>query len=361
MAVVTETPERITTTLTDTNTTVSVALSDTSAGAYDDAFILFSYNSSDSDDQLGNHLVRSFFTGSPNEINFSRDGSTGDVVIEAYVYKLDNSQISVTQGTATMANNETIDDITISAVTLAKTWVPFSHEVVGLNPEVNFVSGRLTSTTNLRFERVGTSGNRPAVMSYFILEDTGSNWDTEAITMSLGATDSVVDDTITSVTMASTFLFGSYHSTATVSTVDPENNPGLRLFDSTTARAERGNGTSAPTITVHGWVVEMSDNSEVQRGTITLNQATTNTATIDAANSDVNTHRGTMIAGGDCTGGTDTQMIFARRSLDSTTSTRMTVTVNNFDIFIFPYEILEFEIVAAEADEGFPVALVGSL
>lgn len=222
-------------------------------------------------DNWSQQCVDAYFSGSTVVVATS-DGSTRALVVEVAVVEFDASKVTVQQGTYQITTAATSGTATISAVTLANSFVQHSW-LVGSAPATNdpaAVRARFTSTTQLTFDR-GASGGQVDGHYYVVESDTG-DFSVQESTITLSAVSSNTG-TITSVTTNKTFLVGSFTcaSTAddnTLGSVD------VTLTDATTITVQRNGSTG--TIVWTGYAISFAAGGAetIQRGTITAQGAT---------------------------------------------------------------------------------------
>ncbi len=202
----------------------------------------------------------------------TNNGATRALVVECTVVEFDPARVTVQQGTFTIAAAASSGTATITAVTLANSFV-VAHWESAASDNINdssAVRARFTSTTQLTFDRGATSG---AINGhYFVVESDSADFSVEEVTITLSAVASNTG-TITSVTMAKTFLTGSYTASGTAD----DNTLGsieVVLTNATTITVQR-NGTGG-TIVWTGHAIEFAGGGDenVQRGQIAAQGAT---------------------------------------------------------------------------------------
>jgi hypothetical protein len=138
---------------------------------------------------------------SSGNVTVTRTDTTGTLLAEVYVVEFD-SAVTVQQGTYTIADTSTSTTASLSAVTLADSWV-LSYGVIGSDTRTsaNTIRTHFNSTTQLGFNRSGTTGAHTG--QWYVAEH--SNFDTqefEAVSMTGASTTS----SPSSYTVANSFL-----------------------------------------------------------------------------------------------------------------------------------------------------------
>jgi len=214
-----------------------------------------------------------FKIDSTSQITAERNAASGNA-ITARVYVLEfGADTTVQKGTWSMADGVATDDVSISALTLAESYCFYYQKGtdadVTYHPDDVCVSLKFNSTTELGFERTGTtgsnSGNWYVVSSNTLTVEHGSHSE-------VGGTGTTMTDTITSVTMAETFIISSYR-TSEVDFVD-EAMCTVDLQNATTIRWRRG-FDDAEDFDFEYQIISDS-NINVQRGEFTANATTDN-------------------------------------------------------------------------------------
>ncbi len=221
-----------------------------------------------------------FLTG-PNRVQISRVGSDGPIEAEVVVQEWDTAG-DITIQSGSMSITGTSLSVSLSAVVLAKSFVQFAHDYDQTTDfDSGFVRAMLDSTTNLEFTRGASLGTLNG--HYFIVEDTGSNWDVQRV-LALSMNQTSADIAITSVDMAKTMIFAS--QTLSTGGENPDDLAIAWLGSAVLFEIERD--ANAGVCTVDAFIVEWTDaDTAVQRGTITMGSGTeTGTQSNTAVNLD---------------------------------------------------------------------------
>lgn len=209
---------------------------------------------------------------SPNRVTVTTsEGTTRALVVEVTVVEFDPNRVTVQSGTYQMsATGSTTASVT--AVVLANTFLVHSWQISG-NPATHQhagVRGRFTSTTQLTFDRSGTTGTVDG--HWFVVESDSGDFSVEEFTVTLTAATSNTA-TISSVTMAKTFLVGSHTITDTTDD-NADGSVEIVLTNSTTVTVQRAE--AGGNIVYTGYAIEFAagGNESVQRGQIAAQGAT---------------------------------------------------------------------------------------
>lgn len=162
------------------------------------AFIIFQYYTSLDWDDARESMVRGRIN-STTQLTFNRSTNNGDVYIRWWVIEFTaSSGATVQRGSVTMTGIPT--DVTISAVNLSNAFPLISYESPGstLNSD-HFVSGYLSSTTNLRIQ---ANSDINQIMDWEVIENP--QWTVAAYSDTLTGT--IKDTAITAVTLARALL-----------------------------------------------------------------------------------------------------------------------------------------------------------
>ena len=183
----------------------------------------------------------------PNRVTVTTsEGTTRALVVEITVVEFDATKVTVQSGTYQMSASASTT-ASVTAVVLANTFLVHGWQVSG-NPatqEHAAVRGRFTSTTQLTFDRIGTTGTVDG--HWYVIESDNADFTVQEISITLTAAASGTD-TITSVTMNKTFLVGSY----TLSSPADDNSLGsceVVLTNATTVTVQRTGSTGNLTYT----------------------------------------------------------------------------------------------------------------
>jgi len=188
-------------------------------------------------------------------LNCSASDSSDYTIARWYVVEW--SGANVQSGTLSQTGVDT--DVTITAVDLSKSFLLFNYSGPSFNTSsVNHISGNLTSTTNINFERGGISITISGTnyISWFVISHDGLS--VQSGDVSITGTSST--DTITSVNLEVDYI--AYTHTQ-------------ELTDSTTVSIERFNGDD--TLSSYYYVVTETPNI---KGTVTLDGTAKENVTI---------------------------------------------------------------------------------
>lgn len=208
----------------------------------------------------------------PNRVTATTsEGTTRALVVEVTVVEFDSASVTVQSGTYQMSASASTT-ASVTAVTLANTFLVHSWQVSG-NPATHQhagVRGRFTSTTQLTFDRIGTTGTVDG--HWFVIESDSADFSVEEFTVTLSAATSNTA-TISAVTTAKTFLVGSH----TISDTTDDNADGsveIVLTNTTTVTVQRA--AAGGNIVYTGYAVEFAGGGDetVQRGQIAAQGAT---------------------------------------------------------------------------------------
>jgi len=229
---------------------------------------------------------------STDTLNVARDDTGGASTAEAEVsvVEFDDTLCNVYQGTFQLTSGGG-SDFTVTAsiggtVDLSKSFLVFhslQNGTSGVHYESHCVRGRITSTTQLTFDRVGNAGTCDG--HWYVVECIGSEFSVDALSISLSAAQTSNTGAV-SVGSATTLLIGSWTCVSTedniACTVD------VTLDSDTQVTVQRAAADGA--IEWSGFAVDFADGSSVQRGTITgqgatASQSVTLTAPVSLARS----------------------------------------------------------------------------
>lgn len=223
------------------------------------------------DAELNSTTQITFRTASPNDI-------TGGQTVEWEV--IEDDELSVQRGrlSGTPANNPGTNNVTITAVTLASTWVcAWAAGDGGSDSEFFFPTVRLSSTTNLQL--VHDDASFSVSWSWQVIEDTGSRLTVQRFNGTLG-TGTTVDVTISAVVLANSWVRGYAFRSGSGLVIDADTDVHLFLQATTTLRWERS--TTAPSSWDYTAEVIESTEVDVQRAQITFGANATVNSTISA-------------------------------------------------------------------------------
>jgi len=235
---------------------------------------LFFTLSGNASSESRDNIVRSNITNSTT-LTFVRNAASSTVQVEWFIVEF-SSGVAAQQGYQAAVGTTT--NVTITALTVAKSWSMFSQE----NDSYGFddtmpTSHIITSSTNLRLQRSGTVTTCNA--NWQVIEY--DNASVQQVSKALAAGDTTNTSTITAVTTAKTFLCFSYQATSSTASCEPRNSWICDLTNTTTMTYDRNTGNQAHT--TQSYVVSISDNIAVQRARKALAAGVSSgTATITA-------------------------------------------------------------------------------
>jgi len=180
--------------------------------ATDKAFLTFTvrHNNVNTLEESRDLLVRGVLTNSTT-LTFDRDSAVsgqGTCVISWYVIEY-TSGVTVQRGTVA-GINATTHNVTITAVTLAQSWPIVSMQGFAGRDEIkqrHTIRAEITTTTNLALTNAANAST--CDFAWQVIDYTGAS--VQKITKALANTGTTQTSTITSVTMAQTFLQGSHY------------------------------------------------------------------------------------------------------------------------------------------------------
>jgi len=146
-------------------------------------------------------------------VRVTRTSGLDDSVITVYVVEF-SSDINVQQGSVSSITG-TGTDVTIASVDQTKAFALFYYQRSGGQVDAHdsaAVRSYFSSDTVLRLNRAATADGEFSG-HWYVIEDTGSNWDVQSGTISLTASDTTATDSINSVNMAKTFTIASMETT----------------------------------------------------------------------------------------------------------------------------------------------------
>jgi hypothetical protein len=191
------------------------------------------------------------------------------------------SGINVQRGTAPATWGGGTTNVTITAVTLARSFpiVNSSGDPGGsVTPQAQTY---LTSTTNLRYVNADSVFSNAFSWQVADIDDA-----TVAAGQGALGTGTNTDITISAVTMNKTFLECTWSNTGAASSSDGDNNLIFTLTSSTNVRFSRQAASGAPAANYAYNVISIggSSNFNVQRGTVNIGGATSATAALTSVN-----------------------------------------------------------------------------
>ena len=183
-----------------------------------------------------------FFTaGSPNKVTAQRAAATGTIIVGVFVVEFDTTgDVSVEQGTWSMADTETNDAVTLGAtVTTTKAFCVISYR--NADGSDDFDNGQVavsfTDGDNLSFDRAGGAG--AVTGRYYVVKTSGTDFSVQHVSMAVASAEDTDSVLISSVTENKTFVYSTYQS-ATISDDLLQGAFVVDLEDSTHVRARRG-------------------------------------------------------------------------------------------------------------------------
>jgi hypothetical protein len=185
---------------------------------------------------------------------------------------------SVQTGTTTLGPGVSQVSVTVTAVTMARSVLFFGVQEDNVDPANGHVRGRLTSTTNIAFDRADTATT--VLVRWYVAEfASGVSVQRGSQTM----TTDTVNVTLTSVDLSKTFALISYQHTGTTYGVADFYRARLTSSANLELSKQAGGSTGA----VVDWqVVELTAGGTVQKGDLSfLSSDTSKTAVINAVDS----------------------------------------------------------------------------
>ncbi len=160
---------------------------------------------------------------------------------------------SVQRGTATISASAASTTATVTAVDETKTILVFGlSKAKGDQPDEDFIRGHFTSTTELTFDRTGTTGAAVTIEWYVVEWSSG-------VTVQSGIASGTAgeDTTITAVVIADSFVLNTWHKDG--STMGDDDLIKARLSTTTNLEIRDNGGGLAGGINVAWFVVESTD------------------------------------------------------------------------------------------------------
>jgi len=225
------------------------------------SFLLVNFGGGIAGTQPEQDVIVSGSFSSASQLRFDRIETTDPANFGWYVIEALGTQISVQSGTTQFASTETQKDVTITDVTDASKCVIFlSSRSTGTDrTQYNkcFVTGELTSATNLRLGRQGT-GTIVTVEWFVVKFNDGTTIQTGETAVS---TSNPTIQSITSVDLSRTWLYFTWRATANgLAQVSPrgwlESSTEIRWFRQTTTGI----------CYIRWFVIQMPSGTSVQRG-----------------------------------------------------------------------------------------------
>ena len=217
-----------------------------------------------------------YFQSSPDRVTAERTTSGGTITVGITVVEF-GTDATIQSGTFSMAATEGSDTVNITSVTQTKAAFPIAYRTDGVGNTKwgpACVRGRFNSNTQVIFERDDTDG---AIEGHFyVFECDNTEFEVQAITHDIAASQTLKDTTITSVDTAKTFMISSFKTVG--SNDDAENySHSVQLTSATNIRSERDFNKNE-SVDCHVFVVEFESGSEqvVQRGVFNYGTTSTN-------------------------------------------------------------------------------------
>lgn len=236
--------------------------------------VLFITLSGNNSSESRDNIVRATITNSTT-LTFVRNTAANTVQVEWFLVEF-SSGVAAQQGY--QASVGTTSDITITSLTVAKSWSLLSQQDDGYGfYDVEPVSHYISAATNLKLQRSGTGV--PCNANWQVVEY--DNASVQQVSKALAAGDTTATSTITAVTTSKTFLQLSYRATSSTSTCEPRNSWICDLTNTTTITYDRNTSNQAHSAIVYA--VSISDAVSVQRARKAFGVGDTSlTATITA-------------------------------------------------------------------------------
>lgn len=214
-----------------------------------------------------------YFSGS-SVYAATNDDTRREMEVEVTVVEFDPDDVNVYQGTFTVPTSGSSDTQSIGGtVVVANSFVLNPWKGGKLTNGDSDVRGRITSTTQVTFDRASAATNGDLPGHFYVVESkSGADFTVQAADLTLSGTSA--DATLTAVDMDKTFLVGSYYTSSTSQANDRVGY--LQLFSTTVARAIRADATGSNQFAVQAVEFDSGGAEDVQRGT-------TNQSTADAS------------------------------------------------------------------------------
>ena len=254
--------------------------------ATDKAFLTFTvrHNNTNTSEQSRDLQVRGVLTNSTT-VTFDRDSAAsgqGTCVVSWFVIEY-TSGVTVQRGTVAGINATTHNVTLPTAVTLAQSWPIVTMQGFAGSSEIkqrHTIRAEITTTTNLALTNAANASS--CKFAWQVIDYTGAS--VQKITKALANTGTSQTSTITSVTMAQTFLQGSYYQ-ATSWTIYPGQWWTAYLSDASTITytcyENQGKDNNAIT-----YVISSSDFGVTRYQTSLTSSQTSNTQSVSPAISD---------------------------------------------------------------------------
>jgi cellulose synthase/poly-beta-1,6-N-acetylglucosamine synthase-like glycosyltransferase/transposase-like protein len=158
----------------------------------------------------GNDFVRAKLTSSTNLVLHEQNtGNTGADI--AYWQVIEYANSNVQSGEVSFGNTDASKTATISPVDVAKTWLLFSYDYDingNLNPNQYIIRGRITSPTQLTFDRQGSiAANDTSTLDYFVVSFTDATT-VQSGNAALSSGTSTLNVTLNTVDTGKTIAYG---------------------------------------------------------------------------------------------------------------------------------------------------------
>lgn len=273
-------------------------------------------------------------------VTVTRNTATNTCTVNAVVIEFSSGVNVINQGTIAIASGSTSNTATFSAVS-ANAFVIFLGSSPSATASINgyCATVELTNTTTVT-ATVGTTLGSGSLTVAYVVVDLSSTIikSVQKLAKTDATTNASYTDTITSVTTGNSLIFnGGVRSTMTGANF-PSMFHTLQLTNGTTVTYTRS-GALGTSRTVCGTVVEFQSgvlNSSVQRNTVAISAATSNTATITS----VNTSKSFANYCGWLSGGATPAVTFTDLAL--TNATTVTINLNSSGSSTLSYEVAEF-------------------
>lgn len=251
-------------------------------------------SSGDLTDVFSNRLAEVFFdnSGGPR-VNFRRastSGTQGTLSITCYVVEFDPAKVNVQQGTWSITATNLTSTSTITSVTQTSAFVVSNWTVTSATSDDfddSNAATRFTSDTQLTHTRSGTATSLEG--RYYVVECIGSEFSTQYLAPSIGATATSTTVSMTAVVLAKTLLYGQlvYDHGG-----DNQRDSTCRFDkqDTTTLRMRRDHGGTPAGAAADGeiWAVECAnDEWDVQEFNVDVTASPPTNQTVTAIDQDL--------------------------------------------------------------------------
>jgi len=227
-------------------------------------------------DELESIQTDVWFT-STDTLNIGRDETGMALEAEVSVVEFDDTLCNIYSGTFQLTASAGPDDLTVTksiggTVDLSKSFLVFhslQNSASGARFSSHCIRGRITSTTQVTFDRADASGTADG--HWYVVECIGTDFAVTTSDIQLGVAATSNTDTV-SVDKDTTLLIGSWTTTSTNYNRNDYNTIDVSLDNDTTITAQRHAADGV--IDWHGFAIDFADDTAVEHGTISGQGAT---------------------------------------------------------------------------------------